>query len=107
LLVVPFHHIFGSEELSVVSASIASLTPAPSIALNPEDVRDLDLHPEQEIQISLGRVVYRVALRLDPTVPAGMAGLVVGLPGQPWARLPAWYTPQAAGPWTVAQEDGP
>jgi hypothetical protein len=98
LLVVPFHHIFGSEELSVVSPSVASLTPAPSIAVNPEDVRELDLHLEQEIQISLGGVVYHVALRLDPSLPAGVAGLTVGLPCEPLGHVARVVHAATVGP---------
>lgn len=108
LLVVPFHHIFGSEELSVLSPSVASLTPAPSLALNPEDAGDLGLRAAQEIEILLGEVVYGITIRLDPSLPAGIAGFPVGLPGEPWVVLPARYVPRQAGPWTVAEEvDGP
>ena len=37
LLVVPLYHIFGSEELSVLSPGIAELAPKPYLALNAED----------------------------------------------------------------------
>jgi hypothetical protein len=57
--------------------------------------------------MSFGGVIYRVVVWLDRSLPAGIAGLTVGLPGEPWATLPDWYTPRPAGPWTVAEEGGP
>jgi NADH-quinone oxidoreductase subunit G len=107
LLVVPFNHIFGSEELSVLTPSVASLAPPPYLALHPEDATGFGLREGQEIALALGGTEYPVVVKLDPSVPAGVAGLPVGLPGEPWVTLPAWYVPRPAGPWTAGKEDGP
>ena len=48
-LLLPIHHIFGSEELSMLSHNIAQLAPKPYLALNPEDARRLRIENGQVI----------------------------------------------------------
>ena len=88
-LIVPIHHIFGSEELSIFSAAIAELSPEPYLALNPEDRARLELHEQEQIELTLGEVVLRLPGLLVPGLPRGVAGLPVGLPGMEVLPLPA------------------
>src|SRR6185312_1717706 len=52
-LLLPLHHIFGSEELSVLAPNIAELSTGPYLALNPGDANDLGLTAGDEVQLSL------------------------------------------------------
>lgn len=89
-LLVPFHHIFGSEELSIRAPAVAARAPQPCLALNPEDAAGLAVAPGEQAEFSLAGARYRAAVRLDPTLPRGIAGLSAGLPGLSGLGLPAW-----------------
>ncbi len=87
-LVIPLYHIFGSEELSVLSACVAELAPKPYIALNPGDMGNLQVLDGEEVGIMLnGRLVFLPVKCID-TLPTGVAGLPVGLPGLNGISLP-------------------
>jgi NADH-quinone oxidoreductase subunit G len=117
-LLLPLHHIFGSEELSVFAPGIAELSVQPYLALNPEDASNLGLTAGDEVQLRLkaqvdaqGDVkadsspnaaattaetateIFRLPLRFKPELLHGTAGLPVGLRGMgnlAGAALPAW-----------------
>ena len=84
-LFVPLYHIFGSEELSVHSPGIAELTPQPTLALNPEDATRVNANA---VEFSLAGTDYRLALKTVPSLPVGLAGIPVGLPGLNGISLP-------------------
>ncbi|MEW6001227.1 MAG: NADH-quinone oxidoreductase subunit NuoG [Nitrospirota bacterium] len=88
LLIVPLYHIFGSEELSVHARAIAELVPKPYLGLNPEDAKVFQLNEREEVELVLDGMVYRLAIRIIPSLPEGMAGLPVGLPGLKGVILP-------------------
>jgi NADH-quinone oxidoreductase subunit G len=92
VLVVPLHHVFGSEELSVLAPGIAELSPAPYLALNPADAGNQGLRGAEPAGIILNGREIRLPLRLDPSLPAGVAGMPVGLPGLGGVSLPRWGT---------------
>jgi NADH-quinone oxidoreductase subunit G len=79
-LVVPMYHIFGSDELSVLSPGIAERSPQLYVALNPEDARSVKADGGQEVQLALGKVSQRLPVKLVPSLPRGVIGLPVGLP---------------------------
>jgi NADH-quinone oxidoreductase subunit G len=83
-LFAPLHHIFGSEELSMRAPAVASLAPAPYVA-----VRD-GFDPGTEVEVECGGTALRLPVRLLPELPEGVAGLPSGLPGLPFLELPAW-----------------
>jgi NADH-quinone oxidoreductase subunit G len=84
-LVVPLYHIFGSDPLSMQSPATASLAPKPYVALNRDDAARLGVQEGQEVAIS----TYRLPVRIFPELPAGTAGLPVGLTPV-IASEPAW-----------------
>lgn len=88
-LIVPLHHIFGSEELSILSPWIAELAPDLFVALHPEDARDIGVGEGESVTLGIGRDELRLPIQLRPSLPRGIAGLPVGLPGMPWIGLPA------------------
>jgi NADH-quinone oxidoreductase subunit G len=89
-LVAPLYHIFGSEELSARSPGIAERAPRPYVALRPDEAQALGLSDGETVEVALGSVAQRVSVRVEASLPAGVAGLPVGLPGMPFAALPAW-----------------
>jgi NADH-quinone oxidoreductase subunit G len=90
LLVVPGYHVFGSEELSMVSPPVAELAPQPYLAVNPEDGDRLLLGPEGLVDVVLSDTSYHLPVKSAPEVPAGLAVVPVGLPGLPWDGQPVW-----------------
>jgi NADH-quinone oxidoreductase subunit G len=81
-MLVPRHHIFGSEELSREAPGVAELSPEAYVALNPEDAAQFG--PEVEVG---GR---RVPVKRDVGVPRGVAGIPAGLPAFEGFDLPQW-----------------
>ncbi|MDE2366012.1 MAG: NADH-quinone oxidoreductase subunit G, partial [Betaproteobacteria bacterium] len=98
-LLLPLHHIFGTEELSALAPGIAELSTEPYLALNPGDAVDLGLAAGDDAQLLFGPQpaeippgfpatvpadipkVYWLPVRLRPALQRGTAGLPVGLPG--------------------------
>src|SRR5207302_4946567 len=52
-LMLPSHHIFGSEELSQDAPAIAELMPKPYVGLSAEDAGRIDVAPEDQVNVSL------------------------------------------------------
>jgi NADH-quinone oxidoreductase subunit G len=89
-LVVPIHHIFGSEELSSRYGAIAELAAKPYIALNGEDAAELHAIPGGEVSVNLCGAKYRLPVRVAPTLARGVAGIPAGVDGFSGMVLPAW-----------------
>jgi len=89
LLVLPLYHIFGSEELSILSPAIAERAPQPYLGFNPDDMKYLQINEGEEIEIILNGHLLTLPVRLIVTLPRGTAGLPVGLPGLTGIILPA------------------
>ena len=88
-LCVPLHHIFGSEELSVLAPAIAErMTPA-CVALGRDDLQRADVKDGDEVRVTVGEGSHRLIVREVLSMPSGIAGVLVGLPSAPWLPLPA------------------
>ncbi len=87
---VPLYHIHGSEELSSLAPGVASLAPAPYLALGPGDAASLQVADGDEVEIELGGRKLQLPVRLRPDLPAGVAGLPSGLPGLYCPADPGW-----------------
>jgi NADH-quinone oxidoreductase subunit G len=95
-LLVPVYHIFGSEELSTLSKGISELSPAPYLALNPQDAAQAQVQEGEEVEIVLNGETVRLPARLEPSLGRGLAGMPVGLPGIPVAELAVWTSVRSA-----------
>jgi NADH-quinone oxidoreductase subunit G len=80
-LLVPIFHIFGSEELSVLTPGIAELAPGPYLALGPDDARELGVVEGQDVDLDIAGAVHCLPVHISPTVSKGIAGLPFGLSG--------------------------
>ena len=91
-LVVPCHHIFGSEELSALSPAIAERIPAAYVGLNSQDASGLGVKEGERVELMVGSVRYELPSAVRSDVPAGVALLPIGLPDVQTVSLPAWGT---------------
>jgi len=78
-LVVPLYHIFGSDELSVLSPGIAERAPKPYIALNPHDAGRLQARAGDMMELSSAATRHELRMLVLPGLPAGIAGLGANL----------------------------
>jgi NADH-quinone oxidoreductase subunit G len=90
-LIVPLYHIFGSDELSILTPGVAERAPQPYLALHPDDASRLPGDDQSSVELSFDGQVYHLPVRLEPSLPAGVAGLPFGLPGSPAVTLPRQY----------------
>jgi len=92
MLLVAMHHIYGSEEMSALSPSIAGRAPAPYIAMSPRDAARLGVTQNDRVEIAIGSFTSILPVDILSRLPVGVAGLPEGLRGAPRASLPAWAT---------------
>ncbi|PTX21438.1 NADH dehydrogenase subunit G [Pontibacter mucosus] len=90
LYMLPLHHTYGSEELSNQSPSIRERIPEPYVAINAADAIRMKVDEGQLLSFSIEGQIYQLPVKLSQTIPSGSAGMPNGLPGVPFAELPAW-----------------
>jgi NADH-quinone oxidoreductase subunit G len=81
-LLIPLFHIFGTEELTRFAPAVAQLFPQPYLALNSEDAREFGRDAEL--------IGWILPIKSVASLPRGVAGLPVGLPGLEGLELPLW-----------------
>ena len=91
-LILPAYHIFGSEELSVLSPGIAELSPGAYVGLGPQDVQRLNFSDGTRICVQVGGRSLTLPLRIQSELPPGLALLPVGQKEILGLNLPAWGT---------------
>lgn len=89
-LLVPLYHIFGSEELSVLSPGIAQLMLTPYLGLSPSDAARAGIPEGDSVLLEVDGQRQPLPVRLMPSLPEGVAGLPVGLPSRAYVALPQW-----------------
>jgi NADH-quinone oxidoreductase subunit G len=91
LLVLPRHHVFGSEELSAAADAISQICPKPYIALHPQDALHFAVTEKEIVEISNSSTSYKFAVIIDAGLPKGTAAVPGGLPGARGMDLPQWF----------------
>jgi NADH-quinone oxidoreductase subunit G len=89
-LVVPRYQIFGSEELSALSPAVAERIAKPFLVLNPDDASGLGMKEGSIAELFLAGRSSLFPIALRASIPRGVAGIVVGVPGMEWINLPMW-----------------
>jgi NADH-quinone oxidoreductase subunit G len=89
---VALHHIFGSEELSLLSPGVAERVPQPYLAMHPEDAAGLGTGEGDPVTVTIGNVTFGLTVKLHPSLPRNVAGLPSGVPRLPVLSLPAFGT---------------
>jgi NADH-quinone oxidoreductase subunit G len=98
-LIVPAFHIFGSEELSAMSPSIAQLAPAPYVAMNEADATKLALREGDLLNVRVGvGNPMSLALKIIPALPSGLAVVPSGVGNLVGLSLPAWGQIEKSAP---------
>ena len=82
--VLPRHHIFGSEELSMKSQAIRDRSPGPGITMNEERAKQLNIEQGELIigVIDQDEILFKVQLIKD--WPWDNLGISIGFPGLPY-----------------------
>jgi NADH-quinone oxidoreductase subunit G len=80
-LIVPLYHIYGSEELSMLSPSVALRTPKPCLAMNLKDAERLGVADGGMVLLTLNAKKIRLPVRTSSTLPAGIVGVMTGMQG--------------------------
>lgn len=91
-LLVPFYHLFGTEELSALAPGVAARAPTPYLALSPADAEALQVAPGETLICHLVHMMLHVHVQLDPDLPPRVAGVPAGLAPFQGLTLPAWCT---------------
>lgn len=84
-LLVPMHHIFGSDELSLSAPGIAELATPPHVAVNADDLTE-----GEEVEVRCAGGTFRLPVRIRPDLPRGVASWPAGAPPLAGCGLPAW-----------------
>jgi NADH-quinone oxidoreductase subunit G len=80
-LVVPRHHIFGSEEMSARAPGIAECAPEPYLGLSPGGAAALGLGEGDQAVLETYAVSLSLPVKVIAGLAPGIAVLPVGLPG--------------------------
>ena len=93
-MIVPVYQIFGSEELSSKGTAIAKRIASPFLLMNNRDAEGSGIKENDLITLLVSDKTIEVTLKIDESIPAGIAGLSAGLPGMPFLELPGpgWLT---------------
>ncbi|MHB0774731.1 NADH-quinone oxidoreductase subunit NuoG [Halomonas sp. WWR20] len=91
---VALPHLFGSDETSARAEPIQARVEAPYVALAPADVERLQLNEGRSMTLSWEGGHLHLPLRIEPSLPAGLVGVPVGMgdmpvPGGQWLNVQA------------------
>ena len=89
MALVPLAHIFGSDELSVLSPAVEGRAPRPYIALNSQDAERLHTAEGAVLRMRIGDQVFDLPVILKNELPEGLAGLPYNLPSLSGITWPA------------------
>jgi NADH-quinone oxidoreductase subunit G len=95
--IVPLHYIFGSEEMSVISPAVKERSPASCACLNPEDAKALKVKDGDKVKLTIDGEEFDLLVKIEKTIPSGVAGFSAGLPGIGYCDLPQWGEITGAG----------
>jgi NADH-quinone oxidoreductase subunit G len=98
LLLVPLHHIFGSEPLSAMSPGIAELSPRPYVAIHPADAAEQNIDAGEMVRIESEGINLELIAKFEVSLPRGAAGMPIGLPGMKRVDFPAWVAIKKTSP---------
>ena len=90
LLMIPLHHVFGSEELSNHSPGVKQLSPRAYLAMNEEDAKRFGLSSDDNVEFTIDGANYQASLQIRPDLPSGIAGIPAGIEPFTGTPVPAW-----------------
>lgn len=84
----PVYRIFGSEELSSVGPAVRQRIPEPFVLIGPSDADSIPVRENELIQLETSSGMVSLKVFIENSLPPGMAGVSVNLPGMPFLDLP-------------------
>ncbi|MDU8417996.1 NADH-quinone oxidoreductase subunit NuoG [Pseudomonas syringae] len=97
--VVPFFHLFGSDETSSLAAPVQERIPQAYVAVAKSEADRLGVNDGALLSLSIGGETLTLPLRISEELGAGLVALPAGLPGIP----PALFGKSVDGLQEVAQ----
>ncbi|HMI60689.1 MAG TPA: NADH-quinone oxidoreductase subunit NuoG [Puia sp.] len=91
-LLLPQHHVFGSEELSSTARAIGELAPEPVITLSPRDAQQLGVVDGAPIWLRTDQEEVSLPLKIQQGLSAGVVLAPAGWPGMPVSNWGTWVT---------------
>ena len=89
-LVLPAHHIFGSEPLSMLTPGVAERAPQPYVAVGPRDAQRAGLREGRSVALVVRGRSHTLPWHVHAHLPLGVVAVPAGLPGMGALGLPAW-----------------
>ncbi|WWO96771.1 MAG: NADH-quinone oxidoreductase subunit NuoG [Candidatus Dasytiphilus stammeri] len=83
LRIVPYYHLFGSEEMSQRTPVIQKCMPSTYIMFNIIDANQLGLRVKNIVELSIMNMVVRLPVNVSNNLSSGLIGLPLGFPGLP------------------------
>jgi NADH-quinone oxidoreductase subunit G len=88
--IVPVYQIYGSEELSSMAPAVQERISQPFILMNSCDVLKIGKNENDLIRLEISQTRIETKIKIDDSLPEGIAGLSVYLPGMSFVDLPQW-----------------
>ena len=79
-LILPLHHIFGSEELSIYTTGVKERTPKPYIAIGKIDSEKLNIREGEKVHIQIDKNQYDLPVVIKEELVTGLAGIPFNIP---------------------------
>lgn len=80
LVVVPYYHLFGSEELSQRSDVIQERMPSAYMVMNTADAKRININDGDTASFSCDGKQFKLPVKVSEHLAAGLIGLPVGIP---------------------------
>jgi NADH-quinone oxidoreductase subunit G len=87
-LIVPVYQIFGSDELSSTSSSVAQRIQDPFLYLNKKDAELMGIRDGELIQLDVPGSEIKINVIIESSIQQGLAALSLNLPGMQFIDLP-------------------
>jgi NADH-quinone oxidoreductase subunit G len=87
-LIIPVYRIFGSEELSSVGFSITQRIQEPFVYVNQKDADKSGMKEHDHIKLEISDYELIIKVKIENSMPYGLAGLSVNLPDMQFIDLP-------------------
>lgn len=86
--IIPVYRIFGSEELSSVGSSITQRIQGPFVYVNQKDADKAGIKEHDQIRLEISDSELIMKVRIENSLPHGIAGLSINLPDMKFIDLP-------------------
>jgi hypothetical protein len=63
----------------------------PYIAVNPRQITNMNINEDGTVEIAFSNISYQLPVKVNPSVPEGMAMVPKSLDGLQWDGLPFWF----------------